>query len=55
MCGLLHQKRPVTGNQENKINRKKENKYLLQMAKNNELVGKMRIVYIKNIKFICLK
>lgn len=43
-------------NQENKINRKKkESKYLIQVrANNNEIVGRMRIVLFKNIKFTYL-
>lgn len=52
---LLHQTRSVTGNQENKINRKK-NKCLIQMkTPSNEIVEKTRIILFKNIKLIFWK
>lgn len=51
---LLHQTRPVTGNRENKINRKK-NKCLIQMKAHSHEIGKTRIILFKNIKLIFLK
>ena len=49
---LSHETRPVTGSQENKINRKKKNKYSIQMKANNNEIGKMRMVLLKNIKSV---